>query len=255
MFGAEDRWLGLGSVPAEFQRRNIPILKGQPRLLQVVAGDARTCLARSGGSDVACVRNDTKPTNFPATDGQLCLSQVAAGDGCTFLVRSDGSDAACEHNGEIIVVAAVALSDSIPDRCQQILRPRPPRMPPQTRTVTGLSTAGAQHPAACRSASPLCFFHGNDASHEGLGDADSAEAIAEKPDVDISAMLWPAPTDATAAILMALAASPDPRRRQICELLQTFTSQQGHIYIYIYILVISGISYSILHRIWGFWYC
>ena len=97
-----------------------------------------------------------------------------------------------------------------------------------------MSTAGAQHPAACRSASPLGFFDGNDASHEGLGDADSAEAIAEKPDVDILAMLWPAPTDATAAILMALAASPDPRRRQICELLQTFTSQQGHIYIYIY---------------------
>ena len=33
--------------------------------------------------------------------------------------------------------------------------------------------------------------------------------------VDISVMLWTAPTDATAATLMALAASPDPRRRQI----------------------------------------
>ena len=45
--------------------------------------------------------------------------------------------------------------------------------------------------------------------------------------VDISAMLWTAPTDATAATLMALAASPDPRHRQIFALLRTFTSQQG----------------------------
>ena len=65
---------------------------------------------------------------------------------------------------------------------------------------------------------------GSDGPHQGLGDAYLPGAIAAKPDLDMSAMLR---TDAPAATLMALAASPDPRHRQNLELSRTFTSQHG----------------------------
>ena len=79
---------------------NIPLLDEGISYTEVSAGSFHTVLLRSGGTAVACGRNDDGRCNIPLLDEGISYTEVSAGSFHTVLLRSDGTAVACGRNDD-----------------------------------------------------------------------------------------------------------------------------------------------------------